>query len=44
MGLDNIERITLGRGSVDALLHRHEKNVAATVTRREGDTIVVVRY
>jgi hypothetical protein len=31
-------------GSVDVLLHRHGNNVAATVTRRDGDVVVVVRH
>jgi hypothetical protein len=25
-------------------LHRRDDNIAATVTRREGDVVVVVRY
>lgn len=40
----HLRNLRLSRGSVDVLLHRHGKNVAATVTRREGDVVVVVRY
>jgi glycogen debranching enzyme len=40
----HLRNLRLSRGSVDVLLHRHGKNVAATVTRREGDVGVVVRY
>jgi glycogen debranching enzyme len=40
----HLRNLRLRRGSVDVLLHRHGKNVAATVTRREGDVVVVVRY
>jgi glycogen debranching enzyme len=40
----HLRNLRLSRGSVDVLLHRHGKNVAATVTRREGDVVVVARY
>ena len=40
----HLRNLRLSRGSVDVLLHRHGTNVAATVTRREGDAVVVVRY
>jgi glycogen debranching enzyme len=40
----HLRNLRLSRGSVDVLLHRHGKNVAATVTRRDGDVGVVVRY
>jgi glycogen debranching enzyme len=39
-----LRNLRLSRGSVDVLLHRHGNNIAATVTRREGDIAVVVRY
>jgi glycogen debranching enzyme len=40
----HLRNLRLSRGSVDVLLHRRGTNVAATVTRREGDAVVVVRY
>jgi glycogen debranching enzyme len=40
----HLRNLRLSRGSVDVLLHRHGRNIAATVTRREGDAVVVVRY
>jgi glycogen debranching enzyme len=40
----HLRNLRLSGGSVDVLLHRHEENIAATVTRREGDAVVVVRY
>ncbi len=39
-----LRNLRLSRGSADVLLHRHGNNIAATVTRREGDIAVVVRY
>lgn len=40
----HLRNLRLSRGSVDVLLHRHGAHIAATVTRREGDASVVVRY
>jgi glycogen debranching enzyme len=40
----HLRNLRLSAGSVDVLLHRHGKNIAATVTRRDGDVVVVVRY
>jgi glycogen debranching enzyme len=40
----HLRNLRLSRGSVDVLLHRHGNNVAATVTRREGDVEVLVRH
>jgi glycogen debranching enzyme len=40
----HLRNLKLSGGSVDVLLHRHDKNVAVTVTRREGDIVVVARY
>jgi len=40
----HIRNIRLRGGSVDVLLHRYGDGVAATVTRREGDVVVVVRH
>jgi glycogen debranching enzyme len=40
----HLRNLRLSCGSVDVLLHRHGTNVAATVTRRDGDAVVVVRY
>ncbi len=40
----HLRNLRLSRGSVDVLLHRHGTNVAVTVTRRDGDAVVVVRY
>ncbi len=40
----HLRNLRLSRGSVDVLLRRHDSNVAATVTRRDGDVSVVVRY
>ncbi len=39
-----LRNLRVSGGSVDVLLHRHGNGVAATVTRREGDVVVVVRY
>jgi glycogen debranching enzyme len=40
----HLRNLSLSCGSVDVLLHRHGDNIAATVTRRDGDAVVVVRY
>jgi glycogen debranching enzyme len=40
----HLRNLRLSNGSADVLLHRHGKNVAATVTRREGDVVINVRY
>jgi glycogen debranching enzyme len=40
----HLRNLRLRAGSVDVLLHRHGNNVAATVTRRDGDVVVVVRH
>ncbi len=40
----HLRNLRLSGGSVDVLLHRHGNDVAATVTRRDGDVIVVVRH
>jgi glycogen debranching enzyme len=40
----HLRNLQLSTGSVDVLLHRHDHNIAVTVTRREGDVVVVVRY
>ena len=40
----HLRNLRLTGGLVDVLLHRHGNDVAATVTRREGDVVVVVRY
>jgi glycogen debranching enzyme len=40
----HLRNLRLSSGSADVLLHRHDKNIAVTVTRREGDVVVVVRY
>jgi glycogen debranching enzyme len=39
----HLRNIRLSAGSVDVLLHRYGDGVAATVTRRDGDVVVVVR-
>jgi glycogen debranching enzyme len=39
----HLRNLRLSSGSVDVLLHRHDKNIAVTVNRREGDVVVVVR-
>jgi glycogen debranching enzyme len=38
----HLRGLRLGDGTVDVLLHRHENEVAATLTRRQGDFRVVV--
>jgi glycogen debranching enzyme len=38
-----LRNLRLSCGSADVRLHRHGEAVAATVTRREGDVVVVVR-
>src|ERR1700677_1243869 len=40
----HLRNLRLGAGSVDVLLHRQDKNITVTVTRREGDIVVVARY
>ncbi len=40
----HLRNLRLSGGSVDVLLHRHGADVAATVTRRDGDVVVVVRH
>jgi glycogen debranching enzyme len=40
----HLRNLRLGSGSVDVLLHRRDKDIAVTVTRREGDLVVVARY
>jgi glycogen debranching enzyme len=40
----HLRNLRLGGGSADVLLHRQGKNVTVTVTRREGDIVVVARY
>ncbi len=40
----HLHDLRLSGGSVDVLLHRHGGGVAATVTRRDGDVVVVVRH
>jgi hypothetical protein len=37
-------KLLLSAGSVDVLIDRQESNVKITVTRREGDVVVVIRY
>jgi glycogen debranching enzyme len=39
-----LRNLRLSTGSVDVLLQRQHDNVAVTVTRREGDVVVVTRY
>jgi glycogen debranching enzyme len=39
-----LRNLRLSTGSVDVLLHRQDHNVGVTVTRREGDVVVVTRY
>ena len=40
----HLRNLRLSSGCADVLLHRYGENIAATVTRREGDVVVVVRY
>jgi glycogen debranching enzyme len=40
----HLRNLRLTGGSVDVLLHRHGNDVAVTVTRRDGDVVVVVRH
>ena len=40
----HLRNLRLRDGSVDVMLHRYGAGVAATVTRRDGDVIVVVRH
>ena len=39
-----LRNLRLSTGSVDVLLHRQDNNVGVTVTRRDGDVVVVTRY
>ncbi len=39
-----LRNLRLRTGSVDLLLQRQDKNVGVTVTRRDGDVVVVTRY
>jgi glycogen debranching enzyme len=39
----HLRNLRLSSGSADVLLHRHDQNIAVTVTRRDGDVVVVVR-
>jgi glycogen debranching enzyme len=39
-----LRNLRLSTGSVDVLLQRQDDNVSVTVTRREGDVVVVTRY
>jgi glycogen debranching enzyme len=40
----HLRNLRLSGGSVDVMLHRYGDGVAATVTRRDGDVVVVVRH
>ncbi|MDB5987491.1 MAG: amylo-alpha,6-glucosidase [Nevskia sp.] len=40
----HLRNLRLRRGSADVHLHRHGDEVAVTVTRRDGDVVVVVRH
>ena len=40
----HLRNLRLSGGSVDIMLHRYGDGVAATVTRRDGDVVVVVRH
>jgi glycogen debranching enzyme len=44
--LDHVKlrNLRLSTGSVDVLLHRQDNNIGVTVTRRDGDVVVVTRY
>jgi glycogen debranching enzyme len=39
-----LRNLRLSTGSVDVLLHRQDNNIGVTVTRRDGDVVVVTRY
>jgi glycogen debranching enzyme len=39
-----LRNLRLRKGSVDVLLHRQDNNIGVTVTRRDGDVVVVTRY
>jgi glycogen debranching enzyme len=39
-----LRNLHLSSGSVDVLLHRQDNNIGVTVTRRDGDVVVVTRY
>jgi glycogen debranching enzyme len=40
----HLRNLRLSSGCADVLLQRYGEHIAATVTRREGDVVVVVRY
>ncbi len=40
----HLRNVRLSAGSVDVMLNRYGEGVAATVTRRDGDVVVVVRH
>jgi glycogen debranching enzyme len=40
----HLRNLRVRSGCVDVLVERHDHNTAVTVTRREGDAVVVVRY
>jgi glycogen debranching enzyme len=40
----HLRNLRLSTGSVDVLLHRQDNNIGVTVTRRNGDVVVVTRY
>ena len=44
--LDHVRllNLRLSTGSVDVLLNRQDNNIGVTVTRRDGDVVVVTRY
>jgi len=39
-----LRNLRLSSGSVDVLLHRQDNNIGVTVTRRDGDVVVVTRH
>jgi hypothetical protein len=39
-----LRNLRVSTGSVDVLLERQDNNVGVTLTRREGDVVVVTRY
>jgi glycogen debranching enzyme len=39
-----LRNLRVSTGSVDVLLHRQDDNIGVTVTRRDGDVVVVTRY
>jgi glycogen debranching enzyme len=40
----HLRNLRLSSGSADVVVHRYGDDVAVTVTRRDGDVIVVVRH